>query len=64
MARESIEFGAKLARVRYEFEADGARHRGSDWVLTTYAERWETGDTMEVLYLPDEDYDSVIVSTR
>jgi hypothetical protein len=64
MAREEVEFGAKLARVRYEFEADGARHRGSDWVLTTYAERWDTGDTIEVLYLPDEDYDSVIVSTR
>jgi hypothetical protein len=64
MVRESAEFEVKLSRVRYEFEADGARHRGSDSVLPVLAERWETGEQIDVLYLPDQDYDSVIVSTR
>jgi serine/threonine protein kinase len=63
MARETVEFGGKLVRVRFEFEADGARHRGSDWVLPSIADRWEVGDSTEVLYLPEADYDSVIVST-
>jgi hypothetical protein len=64
VVRETIEFGAKLARVQYEFEADGARHRGSDWVLPVLAARWQPGDEIDVLYLHDDDYDSVIVSTR
>lgn len=64
LSREAIELGAKLTRVRYEFEADGARHRGSDWYLPSIAERWEVGDAIDVLYLPHDDYDSVIVSTR
>lgn len=63
MARETLEFGGKLVRVRYEFEADGARHRGSDWVLPSIADKWEIGDGIEVLYLPEREYDSVIVST-
>ena len=63
MARETVEFGGKLVRVRYEFEADGTRQRGSDWVLPAIADKWEVGDPIEVLYLPDADYDSVIVST-
>lgn len=64
LGREDIEFGAKLVRVRYEFEADRARHRGVDWVLPALAERWHPGDAIEVLYLPEQDFDSVIVSTR
>jgi serine/threonine protein kinase len=63
MARETLEFGGKLVRVRYEFEADGARRRGSDWVLPSIADKWQIGDAIEVLYLPERDYDSVIVST-
>jgi hypothetical protein len=39
--------GSKLTRVRYEFEADGGRHRGSDWYLPAIAERWEIGDEIE-----------------
>jgi serine/threonine protein kinase len=63
MTRETVEFGGKLVRVRYEFEADGTRQRGSDWVLPSIADKWEVGDAIEVLYLPEADYDSVIVST-
>ena len=63
MTRETVEFGGKLVRLRFEFEADGARQRGSDWVLPSIADKWEVGDSVEVLYLPDADYDSVIVST-
>ena len=64
MLKSSIaSFGSKLVRVRYEFEADGRRQRGSDWVLPSIADKWEVGDSIEVLYLPDADYDSVIVST-
>jgi hypothetical protein len=63
MDKRDIGWGEKLARVRYEFEADGRLHRGSDEVLPILAERWERGDTIQVLYLPDEDYDSLIIST-
>jgi len=63
MAHEKTAFDEKLTRVRYEFEVDGQRHRGSDQVLPAIAERWDPGDTIQVLYLPDSDYDSVIIST-
>lgn len=59
---EDLAFGAKLARVRYEFEADGQRHRDSDSTLPSIAERWDIGAPIQVLYLPDEDYDSIIIS--
>jgi hypothetical protein len=60
---EQLGFGVKLARVRYEFEADGAVRRGSDLVLPRVADRWRAGDGIEVLYLAERGYDSVIVST-
>jgi len=61
-AREEIGFGEKLVRVRYTFEADGERHRGSDQVLPLIADWWEPGEIINILYLPDRGYDSVIVS--
>ncbi len=60
---EKTAFDEKLTRVRYEFEVDGHRHRGSDQVLPAIAELWDPGDVIQVLYLPEEDYDSVIIST-
>jgi hypothetical protein len=60
---EKTAFDEKLTRVRYEFEVEGHRHRGSDQVLPAIAELWDPGDTIQVLYLPDQDYDSVIIST-
>ena len=53
----------KLTRVRYEFTADGAPRRGSDLVLPPIADRWRAGD-IEVLYLSERGYDSVIVSVE
>jgi len=62
-ALETIGFDAKLARVRYEFEADGRQRRDSDTVLPWLAERWDPGTEIQVLYRPDLEYDSVIVTT-
>jgi hypothetical protein len=59
---EDLAFGVKLSRVRYEFQADGRTHRGSDAVLPFIADRWREGDRIEVLYIPERNYDSVIVS--
>jgi hypothetical protein len=60
---ESVGFEQKLARVSYEFEADGETHRDSDQVLPAIANRWHAGDAIEILYLPEYEYDSVIIST-
>jgi hypothetical protein len=63
MQNEKLPFDEKLTRVRYEFEADGHLHRGSEQVLPAIASRWDRGDPIQILYLPDREYDSVIVST-
>jgi hypothetical protein len=42
---------------------DGRRRRGSDQVLPAIGEHWERGDPIQILYLPDRDFDSVIIST-
>jgi serine/threonine protein kinase len=55
-------FGVKYSRVRYEFQADGRTQRGSDVVLPVIADRWREGEQVEILYLPDRSYDSVIIS--
>jgi serine/threonine protein kinase len=60
---EDLGFGTKIAQVSYEFEADGMLHRDVDQALPVVSDRWRTGDTVEILYLPAEDYDSVIVSS-
>ena len=60
---EKIGFEEKLTRVRYEFEVDGRRRRGSDQVLPAIGEHWDPGDLIQILYLPDRDFDSVIIST-
>lgn len=62
-APEEIGFGAKLARVRYEFDVDGRKVRDSDTVLPWLADRWDAGTVIQVLYRPDREYDSVIVTT-
>jgi serine/threonine protein kinase len=60
---EPTAFAQELARVSYQFEADGLLHRDTDQVLPAIADRWQPGDRVQILYLPHEDYDSVIVST-
>jgi hypothetical protein len=63
MATEKTAFDEKISRVRYEFEVEGRRYRGSDQVLPQIAERWDPGDLIQILYLPGRDCDSVIIST-
>ena len=63
IAQESTAFGEKIARVTYQFEADG-RRRDADRVHPAVAHRWQPGDSLYVLFIAEEDYDSVIVSTR
>jgi hypothetical protein len=63
MTESEIAFGEKLARVSYEFTFDGRLLRDSFDVLPAIAKRWRSGDEIEILVLPDRDYDSVIIST-
>jgi serine/threonine protein kinase len=63
MQSEKLAFEERLTRVRYEFEADGHLRRGSEQVLPAIATRWDRGDQIQVLYLPERNYDSVIIST-
>jgi Protein kinase domain len=64
IGQEPTAFGEKVARVTYQFPADGALHRDADRVLPAVANRWQPGDRVQVLYIPDDDYESVIISTR
>ncbi len=62
--KEDVAFHVTLTRVRYEFLADGLRQRGSDLTLPVIADRWRAGDRIEILYLPERNYDSVIATRR
>ncbi len=57
------DLGTKLTRVRYQWEAGGVLHRGSDEVWASLSERWLVGDQIEILYLPANDFDSLVIST-
>ena len=59
---EDLAFDEKMARVTYQFEADGQLHRDSDGIMPAIAHRWQAGDVVPILFLPDRDYDSVIVA--
>ena len=59
---QDMAFGEKLAKVSYEFTADGELHRDTDVVLPSVAGRWRVGEQVQVLYLPERNYDSVIIS--
>ncbi|HEU0299812.1 MAG TPA: serine/threonine-protein kinase [Longimicrobium sp.] len=63
IGQEPTAFGEKISRVGYQFQADGTLHRDSDRVLPAFANRWRPGDRIHVLYIPDQDYESVIIST-
>jgi uncharacterized protein (DUF2235 family) len=64
LGMESVDVGfqVKMARVRYQFQTEQGLIRSSDQVLPNIAERWQEGDSIEVLYLPDRDHDSIIAS--
>jgi hypothetical protein len=57
-----LPFDEEMIEVRYEFEADGRRYRGACPMLPAVSKTWQPGDEIQVLYLPDEDHDSVIIS--
>jgi hypothetical protein len=59
---EETAFGEEMARVTYEFEVDGLLYRDSDQILPTEAARLQPGEEITLLYLPDADHDSVIIS--
>ncbi len=59
---EDVGFDVKLTRVRYEFQGGSRRQRGSDLTLPVVADRWRVGDRIEILFLPERNYDSVIVT--
>jgi predicted Ser/Thr protein kinase len=59
---QGLPFDEKISRVSYQFEADGQVHRDSDTVLPAIADRWQPGDQLPILYLPNRGYDSVIVA--
>jgi serine/threonine protein kinase len=57
------DMGIKVCRIRYQWSTDGVLHRGSDEVLATRSGRWLAGDDVQILDLPNEDFDSLVIST-
>ena len=60
---ETIAFAEKMMRVNYEFEADGLVRRDSDQIMPVIANKWAVGDRIQILYMAERNYDSVIIST-
>jgi serine/threonine protein kinase len=58
---EKAPFDSTISRVAYQFEADGALRRDTDQVLPVIAGRWQPGDRVPALYLPEFNYDSVLI---
>ncbi len=49
--------------VNYEFTLEGATHRGADTMFPAVARLWQPGDEIEVLVLPDQGFDSIIITS-
>jgi hypothetical protein len=62
METETTSMGTKVAKVSYDFMVDGEMYRNADRIPANIAERWATGDRIRVLYIPEENYDSIILS--
>lgn len=60
---KDVGFSVKHAKVRYEFEVDGHTHCDTDLVMPVIADRWGRGTSIQVLYLPERNHESVIIST-
>jgi serine/threonine protein kinase len=50
-------------QVTYEFDHAGATHRGVDTVVPAVAGRWQPGDVIELLVLPERNHDSIIITS-
>lgn len=57
------DLGTRICQIRYQWEVDGVLHRGSDEVWAVVAGRWLVGDQIQILYIPDQSHDSMILST-
>ena len=57
------DMGLKISRIRYQWQVDGQFHRGADEVLATRSDKWLVGDQIQILYLPNENFDSLVIST-
>lgn len=62
MDPETNSMGAKAMRVRYQFEVEGRLIRSSELVSRNRADRWQVGETVQIVYLPDRDDESMIIS--
>ena len=49
--------------ITYEFTLAGVTNRGVDTMFPAVARLWQAGDEVELLVLPDQDFDSIIVSS-
>jgi len=49
--------------VTYEFTLAGVTHRGADTLFPAVARLWHAGDEVELLVLPDQGFDSIIVTS-
>ena len=59
-----VERGFGTFVVRYEFLVDGVPRRGAEEPPVSNARHLQPGDRISVLYIADEEYDSVIVGTQ
>ena len=64
MEPQEMAFDEKLMRVSFQFTVDGRVYRDADTVLPAIADRWQPGDRIPILYLPERDCDAVIVAVE
>ena len=64
MEPQEMAFDEKLVRVSFQFTVDGRLYRDSDTVLPVVSDRWQPGDQIPILYLPERDCDAVIVAVE
>ena len=64
MEPQEMAFDEKLVRVSFQFTVDGRLYRDSDTVLPVVSDRWQQGDQIPILYLPERDCDAVIVAVE
>jgi hypothetical protein len=60
---EKSPFDSLITKVSYEFTVEGEVYRDVDKIRPAIADRWLVGDVIQILYLPEFNYDSVIIST-
>jgi serine/threonine protein kinase len=59
---EKPAFDVAICRLHYEFVMNGELRRDADTILPRIANRWRVGDTVQVLVIAEQGYDSIIIS--